>query len=280
MKGGREPISIGSCPIAMLRLFPVDSDPMILETAECSPMPSRVCQEGLVKEAAILVVDDDSMVRRTIAQLLAKAPYAVTTVADGREALELFRNSDFDLVITDYRMPEMTGGELAAELKARQPSVPVCLVTGVVGDVAADELSHFSAILEKPFDRETLAGTVADLLDRAQRRVHVPRAPRFAVDWRLDYIPLAAPFLAGRELEPKRGVLCNLSADGLAFEAKDSRDEPFCAFLIYPPASTSPSLMIGEIIWRREQAGRKLAGTKSLFWGSERERALAVEQAM
>ena len=77
----------------------------------------------------ILVVDDESLVCHTITILLKVDGHTVTTASSGEQALALFEPSKFDLVITDYAMPAMTGVELAAAIKSRAPGQPVVLLT-------------------------------------------------------------------------------------------------------------------------------------------------------
>ncbi|MDH3402019.1 MAG: response regulator [Acidobacteriota bacterium] len=230
---------------------------------------------------SILVVDDDPVIRGVVTRFLEGGGHGVTAAADGREALALFDGSSYDLVITDFKMGEMTGADLARRLRETRPEVPVCLMTAVESDVGEEDLSTFAAVLEKPFDKAQLDGVLAELFpaaDLAGGRVR--GAPRFAVDWRVDYLPLEAGALTAGSLAPRRGVLRNLSERGLAFVTDEgSAQGRFGAFLIYPPGCRSPSLMVGEIRWRKEHDGGTLAGTQRMFWGSPRERDLAMERA-
>jgi len=78
----------------------------------------------------LLCVDDDSAFRQLYKNLLGSYGYDVTVAANGRQALKLFLTSKIDAVLTDFEMPEMTGGELATRLKRLRPELPVVLVSG------------------------------------------------------------------------------------------------------------------------------------------------------
>lgn len=235
-----------------------------------------------MKDRAILVVDDDPFVLRVVTNFLETAGHRPMAVGDSQKALELFATRSFDLVLTDYDMPVMSGIELARRMRTLKKSVPICLVTGNAENVDPSELAVFDGLLAKPFKQEELASLVVAALPEDDREAGlVTRPPRYAVDWRAVCMPLEASSLTGGKLVQHPAALRNVSEHGLAFVADEAlATERFCAFLIYPPESTTPSLMVGEVRWTREQDGKKLAGTKSLFWGSEREKASVIERAM
>jgi signal transduction histidine kinase/DNA-binding response OmpR family regulator len=77
----------------------------------------------------ILVVDDEQRMCDSLDTLLTKAGYEVETAGDGKKALELYRNADFDLVISDIKLPEMTGIELLQAIRKGDPNAMVILMT-------------------------------------------------------------------------------------------------------------------------------------------------------
>jgi len=79
--------------------------------------------------ASILVVDDELSMREFLKILLEKEGYRVVTAAEGRSALDLAGQQSFDLVITDIRMPGMTGLELLAQLKQLKAEIGVIMIT-------------------------------------------------------------------------------------------------------------------------------------------------------
>jgi two-component system response regulator AtoC len=82
----------------------------------------------------ILVVDDKDFMRESISEVLRRKGYDVKTVSGGAEAMEAFMRELFDLVISDYKMPQMTGVELLQNIKAVNPDVPFLIFTGF-GDI-------------------------------------------------------------------------------------------------------------------------------------------------
>jgi two-component system KDP operon response regulator KdpE len=115
----------------------------------------------------ILVVDDDENLRDVVSDALRRDSHDVETAADGREGLELFSGGLFDLVITDYAMPEMDGLALVRALR-KQSSAPVLVLT-----VRGDEREKVRLLdagaddyVVKPFGVSELLARVRALLRR------------------------------------------------------------------------------------------------------------------
>ncbi len=89
---------------------------------------------GDASTARLLVVDDEESVLDMLSRFLTRKGYLVTTATNGRTALELFRDQPFDLVLSDVRMPVITGLQLLRAVKDINPRVPVILISGY-GDV-------------------------------------------------------------------------------------------------------------------------------------------------
>ena len=87
-----------------------------------------------VPGARILLVEDDPRVRTATVGALEDLGYEPVACASGADALALFDSMEFDLVISDVIMPEMTGPEMVRELKTRRPDIAVLFVTGYVGE--------------------------------------------------------------------------------------------------------------------------------------------------
>jgi len=108
--------------------------------------------------SCILVVDDEPWVRRFLATALSTKGYEVKEASDGKEALEVFRRSSFDMVLTDLRMPRMDGLELLKVLQEEDPTVLVVVITGfgtVEDAVEAIQNGAFN-FLRKPVGLEQL----------------------------------------------------------------------------------------------------------------------------
>jgi two-component system, cell cycle sensor histidine kinase and response regulator CckA len=120
----------------------------------------------LLSQATVLVVDDEESIRRYIARVMEDAGYQVLAAKGGNDALSLLQKSrvPVELVITDVRMPEMTGPELAARLATEPYSPPVLFVSG---DHTFEHLP--GPLLRKPFLPGDLNEMVGWLLRESRR---------------------------------------------------------------------------------------------------------------
>jgi CheY-like chemotaxis protein len=119
----------------------------------------------------VLLVDDELAIVKMSSQMLEKLGYQVTTRTSSVEALSLFRSRphDFDLVITDMTMPNMTGVDLAMELMAIRRNIPVILCTGYsnkISDTLAAQIG-IRALAYKPIVKKDLAEKIRTVLDAA-----------------------------------------------------------------------------------------------------------------
>ncbi len=119
--------------------------------------------------ARILIIDDDSQIRRMLRQMLEAAGYEVAAAADGIEGIALFREAPFDLVITDLIMPEKEGIEMIMELKAEYPGVKIIAMSGGarMGPDAYLKLANSlgaERTFSKPIARNTLMSAIQEML--------------------------------------------------------------------------------------------------------------------
>jgi len=114
----------------------------------------------------ILLVDDCSAIRQLITELLIYSGYEVDTAADGAAAWEALQMKPFNLLITDYDMPRLTGVELVRKLRSASMMLPVILTSGSVPteELAQNPSLELAAILPKPFSPEELLGTMTNVL--------------------------------------------------------------------------------------------------------------------
>ena len=120
----------------------------------------------------ILFVDDEAPIAKMGGKALERLGYTVSIRTSSIEALELFRTkpNEFDLVITDMTMPNMTGDRLAIELMKIRPDIPVILCTGYSKRISEESASEMGikAFLYKPIVKAYLAKTVRKVLDEAK----------------------------------------------------------------------------------------------------------------
>jgi two-component system, cell cycle sensor histidine kinase and response regulator CckA len=121
--------------------------------------------------ATILLVDDDPLVRRVVAQVLLRFGYDVIEADCGPTGLECFlrHRKRVDLVVSDVLMPRMSGPEMIREIHRVDPSARVVFMTGYLADERTREIIRQGApesapILAKPFTHERLLATVAQCL--------------------------------------------------------------------------------------------------------------------
>ena len=115
----------------------------------------------------VLVVDDDPSVLDCYRKLLSRAGYRTVTESDPRKVLMDGRNLEgVDLLLIDYKMPEMDGLTLLAELRRREFRARCVLISAFLNDGVRQQARHLSVdhILEKPVDVGALRGVLADLL--------------------------------------------------------------------------------------------------------------------
>src|SRR5437870_3430101 len=93
----------------------------------------------------ILVVDDEQSMAQFLAIVLRKEGYQVSTVQSGRDALDKVRAENFDVVITDIRMPGMDGIQLLQGIKKHDPSVPVVIMTAYASQQSAIDAVNLGA---------------------------------------------------------------------------------------------------------------------------------------
>lgn len=117
---------------------------------------------------SVLVVDDEEVVRETLADMLTDLDHKVVTVESGRDAIARAANQTFDVVFTDLAMPEMDGWETARAIRQSQPALPVVLVTGygATAQPPSGETDLVAGIIGKPFDFDQVTATLARVCNK------------------------------------------------------------------------------------------------------------------
>src|SRR5438067_488201 len=138
--------------------------------------------------ARILVCDDQEMMRDSLASTLAREGHEVTAANDGTVALQRLSAARFDLLITDLKMPRMTGIELLGEAKKLRPEMPVIMMTAFATVQTAVEAMKLGAYdyIQKPFDGDEIKLLVDRTLEHSRlvkenaalRRMNESNGPR------------------------------------------------------------------------------------------------------
>jgi len=123
--------------------------------------------------AKILICDDQEMMRDSLAGLLAREGHEVLAVSDGAAALSRLESSRFDLLITDLKMPKMTGIELLTEVRRIRGELPVVLMTAFATVQTAVEAMRLGAYdyIQKPFDGEEIRILVERTLEHSRLKL-------------------------------------------------------------------------------------------------------------
>ncbi len=138
----------------------------ILESSETSETP--LCNQSNPPHR-ILVVDDDAAIRRLNAKMLLNCGYAVDVAADGAAGWQALQLDNYDLLITDNNMPNVTGIELLKQLHAARLDLPVIMATGKLPQAEFDRQPWLqpAATLVKPYTMEEMCRAVKKVLREA-----------------------------------------------------------------------------------------------------------------
>jgi len=128
--------------------------------------------ESATETGSILVVDDEENARIGLSKILSKEGYRVEVASDGKEAIDRLKKLQFDLVITDMRMPQMDGFEVLREIKKMDTDIGVIMITAF-GEVD----SYFEAMnlgafeyINKPVKVDELKKVISKVLEERTAR--------------------------------------------------------------------------------------------------------------
>ncbi|TMI76983.1 MAG: response regulator [Bacillati bacterium ANGP1] len=131
----------------------------------------QTAQQPRPVAARVLVVDDEESIRDLCARVLSRAGYTVITAPSGEDAVALLTREAFALVISDIRMPGISGLEVLERAKATYPEIRVVLITGFGTPqmLTRAQQSGADRILTKPFNPMELLAAVREILPQDGR---------------------------------------------------------------------------------------------------------------
>lgn len=137
------------------------------------PLARAVAEDGSPDRfvRTILLVEDDVLVRATVAELLRDAGYRVIEAVDAAEAKAVLNSeaeSEVELVFSDIRMPNESGVALARWIRGQHPRVPVLLGSGFADAGATAEVPADVPVLQKPYDFSNVLARIAEMLRHDQ----------------------------------------------------------------------------------------------------------------
>lgn len=118
------------------------------------------------RDPRILLVDDNAVVRDMLVDLVGSLGYTADAASSGAEALALFDRRRYDIVLTDLLMPGMSGWEVLAAVRQRDPQMPVIIITGTPATGDPRAALPAVAVLRKPVDVTALDTMIKRMLAR------------------------------------------------------------------------------------------------------------------
>ncbi len=148
---------------------PADLKRALYATVEYITPDEAALADVVLDDLITLVVDDSAMARKHISRVLNNLGiHNITTAENGRQAVELIEQNFFDLVVTDFNMPEMDGEALTRYIRehSSQRSIPVLMVTSEESGsrLSAVQQAGVSGICDKPFDTATVKQMIRQML--------------------------------------------------------------------------------------------------------------------
>ena len=124
-----------------------------------------------LRQARILVIDDEDSVRDVLSRMLKTKGHQVVVASNGEEGIERFRSEPFDLVLTDLGMPKLSGWDVGRTIKGINPKVPIAMITGWGVELDREKLSEsgIDLIVSKPFNFDQVIHLVSEAMELKEK---------------------------------------------------------------------------------------------------------------
>jgi|GEM_PF-1602048 len=125
-------------------------------------VPRDVRKREKQRSLSILGIDDQEVIRELLSNIITRMGHKITTVETGQEALRLFRQEPFDLVIAEAGLPDISGWSISEQVKKHSPRTPVIILSGWdnIADLEKAHAGHADFVLTKPFKMEQLGKVI------------------------------------------------------------------------------------------------------------------------
>jgi CheY-like chemotaxis protein len=135
-------------------------------------MPQALEFENLVRDKRVLIVDDEKYILDFFTEVFKMFPMRVDTAANGRAAMEKLAGNEYDLIITDFKMPQMSGRDLFHWIKEKRPSLAGRIIF-ITGDTVSAETRSFfenncNLYLAKPFKIEEVKEAIQQTFENTR----------------------------------------------------------------------------------------------------------------
>jgi len=127
-------------------------------------------------KVTVLVAEDDNLIRTIFAEIVKGEGFDVVEAGDGQEAFDLVTSRKIDMIISDMKMPEMSGFDLLLAVKKTHPEIPVTVITGFNSEYREDDAlaAGADAYITKPFKVADIAETLRRMYKKVQQQAAVP----------------------------------------------------------------------------------------------------------
>ncbi|MCX6833370.1 MAG: response regulator [candidate division Zixibacteria bacterium] len=126
-------------------------------------------------QATVLVAEDDNLIRTIFVEIVKGEGFDVVEADDGQRAFDLVTSRKIDMIISDMKMPVMSGFDLLVAVKKTHPEIPVTVITGFNGEYREDDAlaAGADAYITKPFKVADVAETLRRMYQKVQQQAAV-----------------------------------------------------------------------------------------------------------